>query len=299
MAQKKIVDEKKFFGYLEGWLSVAINTFLFALKFWAGARIGSIAMVADSWHTLSDSLTSLIVVVGFWLSTRPADEKHHFGHGRAESVASIVIGTILAVVGVNFLKESIDRLLLHQSARFESFAIIVFSISMVIKEGLAQFSSWAGKKVSSHSLAADAWHHRSDAIASGLIVVGAFSGEKIWWIDGAMGIGVSILILYVTYTIVRKATSYLLGESPTKSLERQISETLQSVDPDLNGVHHIHVHHYGEHLEITAHIRVPPDMNVDDAHHLVTKAESLLKERLRAEITLHMEPGGQGNSSKK
>ncbi len=100
----------KTLGYLEGWLSVGLNTALFFFKYWAGTRFGSVAMVADAWHTLSDTLTSVVVIVGFFIASRPADKGHPFGHGRAEPIGAVVIAVLLAVVGVNFLQESINRL---------------------------------------------------------------------------------------------------------------------------------------------------------------------------------------------
>jgi cation diffusion facilitator family transporter len=123
-------------------------------------------MTADAWHTLSDTLTSVVVILGFWISSRLEDEEHPFGHGRAEVIATIIIATLLAVVGINFLKDSIQQLIVQRSASFSTVGLVVFAISVVIKEGLARFSIWAGKKTDSKSLIADGWHHRSDALAS-------------------------------------------------------------------------------------------------------------------------------------
>jgi cation diffusion facilitator family transporter len=284
------VEASKTLGFLEGWLSISINTALFFLKLWAGLRIASVAMVADAWHTLSDSLTSGVVIFGFWLSTKPADDKHRFGHGRAEAIASLIIGTLLAVVGFNFLKNSIARLMRHQAVAFELLGIIIFLVSAVIKEALARFSFWAGERIHSRTLIADAWHHRSDAIASALIVAGALFGKSIWWLDGAMGVGVSLLILYATYGIMRSAISYLLGESPEEALETQIHETIRGSDNRLDSVHHVHVHDYGEHREVTAHIKLPGEMSLDDAHAIASKAEKILKKQLNLETTIHVEP---------
>jgi len=281
---------KRTLGFVEGGLSVGINTALFFLKLWAGLRIASVAMVADAWHTLSDSLTSVVVILGFWLSSKPADERHRFGHGRAEAIASLIIATLLAVVGASFLKDSIVRLVRRQAVDYELLGIIVFVAAAVIKEGLAKFSLWAGKRLHSHSLAADAWHHRSDAMASALIAGGALFGSSVWWLDAAMGIGVSLLILYATYSILRRAVSYLLGETPGPHLEAEIHKTVCDSDDRLNGVHHVHIHDYGDHREVTAHIKLPREMTLDDAHAIATKVEDDLKKRLNLESTIHIEP---------
>jgi len=283
-------ETSKALGFIEGWLSIGINTALFFLKIWAGLRIASVAMVADAWHTLSDSLTSAVVILGFWLSTKPADDKHRFGHGRAEAVASLIIGTLLAVIAFTFLKDSVARLVHHQAVAFELLGIIIFLVSAVIKEALAQFSLWAGEKIHSRSLIADAWHHRSDAVASALIAAGALFAKRIWWLDGAMGVGISLLILYATVSIMRSAISYLLGESPGASLETQIHETIRGSDNRLDSVHHVHVHDYGEHREVTAHINLPGEMSLDDAHAIASKVEKTLKAQLNLETTIHVEP---------
>ncbi|GAI77757.1 unnamed protein product, partial [marine sediment metagenome] len=163
---KALVSKKNkiFLGYLEGIISIFLNTFLFGLKYWVGMKTFSIAIIADAWHTLSDSLTSLVVIIGFKISSKPADKEHPFGHGQAEIVSSIIIGTMLAIVGFNFLIASIQRFTNQQSAVYGTSAIIVFLISVIVKEGLAQFSIRAGKKIDARSLIADGWHHRSDAL---------------------------------------------------------------------------------------------------------------------------------------
>lgn len=282
--------EKKTLGYVEGWLSVGINTVLFFLKLWVGLRIASVAMVADAWHTLSDSFTSVVVILGFWLSSKPADDKHRFGHGRAEAIASLIIATLLAVIGFSFLKDSIVRLARRQAVEFELLGIAIFLAAALVKEGLARFSLWAGKRLRSRSLAADAWHHRSDAIASALIACGALVGRKLWWLDAVMGIGVSLLILYATYDILRSAISYLLGESPGARLEAEIHRTIRNSDGRLDSVHHLHVHDYGNHREVTVHIKLPGGMSLDDAHAIASKVEEELKQQLGLETTIHVEP---------
>ena len=96
-------DQKQQLGYLEGWLSSVLNVVLFGLKLWVGMMAGSVAMIADAWHTLSDTLTSVIVLVGFWISGKPKDKEHPFGHGRAELIGAIIIAILLALVGFSFL----------------------------------------------------------------------------------------------------------------------------------------------------------------------------------------------------
>ena len=284
--------EKRRLGFLEGTLSAILNTILFVLKLWVGVAAGSVAMVADAWHTLSDTLTSLVVIAGFWISGKPGDKDHPFGHGRAELVASIIIGTLLGVVGVNFLGNSIHQLRDHKEATFGLSAVIVFFVSVVLKEGIAQFSIRAGRKVKSQALIADGWHHRSDALASAMIVVGALLQKRFWWIDGVLGIGVSLLILYAAFGIMKEAASPLLGENPDDTILRDIRRLVAEYAPQISDVHHIHIHRYGDHVEITLHARMPQDMSVKEAHDVASKLETLIRDKLGHEATIHMEPQG-------
>jgi cation diffusion facilitator family transporter len=280
-------------GYLEGWISIVLNTLLFGIKYWAGQRIGSVSMVADAWHTLSDTLTSVVVIVGFWIMARPADDRHPFGHARAENIAAIIIGVLLAVVGVFFGWESVQRLLERKAVSFSLFAILVFLVSVLLKEGLAQFAFWAGKKAGSQAVIADGWHHRSDAIASALIVVGALLGRNLWWIDGALGIGVSLLIIWAAVGIVRSSSSILLGEAPDEELKTAVLAVVQKEYPLVDDVHHLHLHRYGQNMELTLHLRLPPAMSVGQSHEIGQRIEERLRTELDLEPTVHIEPWGE------
>jgi cation diffusion facilitator family transporter len=282
--------EQEKLGYLEGWASIAINTLLFGLKFWTGRSVGSVAMIADSWHTLSDTLTSVVVILGFWITAKPADKDHPFGHARAEQIAAVIIGVMLAVVGSGFVIQSVKRLVNRTTVTFSLLGIVVFAVSIVIKEGLAQFAFWVGRKTGARSVAADGWHHRSDAIASALIVVGALLGGALWWMDGALGIAVSLLILFAAFEIFRDAASPLLGEAPDASLENAIKTLIRREYPEADDIHHLHVHRYGNKAEITVHIRVNPSMSVGTAHEITRKIEKRLRQELSLNTTVHIEP---------
>jgi cation diffusion facilitator family transporter len=282
--------EKRRMGYLEGLLSAVINSGLFGMKIWVGTRAGSVAMVADAWHTLSDTLTSLVVIFGFWISSRPKDQAHPFGHGRAELIAAVVIGTMLALVGLNFLRDSYHRLRSGEPASFATAAVLVFAVSVAVKEALAQFSIRVGRRYDSQSLVADGWHHRSDAIASALILLGALFGRNIWWIDGALGIAVSLLILYAAYEIVTEAANSILGERPSEDVTRKIQALVAASAPEISDVHHIHMHRYGDHVEVTLHARVRQGMSLEAAHALASTLEDRLRADLKLEATIHLEP---------
>jgi len=277
-------------GYAVGSVSIVVNLVLFALKIWAGKRTGSVAMVADAWHTLSDSFTSIVVVLGLWVSGIPKDEEHPFGHGRAESIGAIIIGTLLGVVAVGFARESVHQLRMRQNLAYDSLALIVFSCSVVSKELMATISIRIGKRLNSRSLIADGWHHRSDAIASALVLVGLFFGVRFWWIDGVLGLAVSGLILYAAWEIVKEASHSLLGEPAPEDVLRQIDHYVKTHSPDIESYHRPTYHRYGEHTEMAIHIVMADELDLPSAHRHATELERDIKRRFGIVATVHAEP---------
>jgi len=282
-------------AYLEGWLSIVINVLLFGLKYWAGIVTHSVAIIADAWHSLSDSLSSIVLLVGVKAATKPADKKHPFGHGRAELIASVVIGVLLAIVGFNFFMEAISRLSKREAADFGTLAVVVVAVSVVVKEGIARFSFWASRQTGSQVLKADGWHHRSDAISSLVILVGIFLGKYFWWIDGVLGILIAVLILYAAYDILKEGINPLLGERPDEELVSRLKEIVERSAPNALDIHHIHCHHYGRHRELTFHIYLDGTMSLDDSHAVADTIETAIREELDIEATIHVEPLEESN----
>jgi len=270
--------------------SLILNIVLFGIKLWAGIVSNSVALIADAWHTLSDSISSVAVLIGLKVSSQPADKKHPYGHGRAEIISAVVVGVLLAVVGFNFLIESILRLRGHEEVHYGTVAIVVTIISIVVKEGMAQYSVIIGRKSKSKALIADGWHHRSDAISSVVILVGIFIGRKLWWVDGILGILVSLMLFYTTYVILRDAVSVLLGEDIDKSTKKEIKKLYKSVTDYNLQPHHFHAHQYGSHTELTFHIRLPGDMSLKEAHDIATKYENTIFKKYGLIATIHIDP---------
>ncbi|MFA7229887.1 MAG: cation diffusion facilitator family transporter [Victivallaceae bacterium] len=275
---------------LEGWMSVLWNTVLFVFKFWVGWVTGSVAVVADAWHTLSDSITSLVVVFGVKASYKPPDDEHPFGHGRSELIASVIIGVLLAVAGFEILWEAIKRIQHHESAAYGMLAVWAMVITIVTKELLAQFSFWAGRKTKMVCLSADGWHHRSDAITSIIILVGIFFGKYAWWIDGALGMLVSLAIIYAAFGILKQAINPLLGRRPDPDLLKKVNNICTECCGKDIEAHHFHIHEYGHHAELTFHIRLNGGTTLEEAHHFSKKIELALHQQLNIDATIHMEP---------
>ncbi|MFN2312423.1 MAG: cation diffusion facilitator family transporter [Spirochaetia bacterium] len=275
---------------LEGWTSIVVNTLLFVLKLWVGIVSGSVAIMADAWHTISDSLSSGVLLIGARTAVKPPDREHPFGHGRAELIASISIGVLLGVVGFNFIIEAGERLLAGESAEFGIPAIAVTVISVVAKEALAQFAFFAARSTKSAAMRAEAWHHRSDAITSALILIGILLGSELPWIDAAMALLVAVLLLRLAFEIVKDGALPLLGERPSPDLVSSLRDVADDVSPAIGDIHHLHLHRYGDHVEVTFHICLAGDMTVNASHDIVDLLEKALQERLGIAATVHVDP---------
>ncbi len=284
-----IVNQKKDYALTEGWLSIIANTLLFGLKYWAGVLTGSVALIADAWHTLTDTVSSAIVIISAKVSSRPADEEHPFGHGRADLVSAVIIGVLLFVIGFDFILKSIVQLKGGETVIFGKIALIVTIISIIVKELLAQYAFWAARKTDSAILKADGWHHRTDALSSIIVLIGIFLGKFFWWIDGVLGILIALMIFYAAYEIMRDSTKRLMGEIPDDKLILKINQIISELELDVCP-HHFHMHKYGNHTELTFHILLPPEILLEEAHDQANKIEQAIRSELNIESTIHMEP---------
>lgn len=281
---------RKKYNQQEGWLSIVVNVLLFGLKYWAGIASGSLALVADAWHTLSDSISSVFVLISAKVSFKKPDKEHPFGHGRFELVTSIFIGVLLIFIGFNFIKEGYEKFIEKGDANYGWLAIIVTIVSILLKEGLAQYALWAYRKTGSDTLKADGWHHRSDALSSVVILIGIFVGRYIWWIDSALSIIVALFIIYTAYQIISDAISIILGEKVDVNLKKQVKHLAKQVSEHKLHVHHMHVHNYVTHKELTFHICLPPQYTIEAAHELTTELEVKIRSELGIEATIHVDP---------
>ena len=265
------------------------NTLLVILKYWVGLQLSSVAIMAEAWHGLSDSLTTIIVLVGFKMASKPADKEHPFGHGRMEVISSLIIALVLFLVVFNFFVEATNRLIQRQSVQYTQTALIIFIISLAVKELMAQVSIRVGRKIKSDSLISDGWHHRSDAFASLIVVVGIFLNPYFWWIDGVMGIIISLIIAKIAFDILRDTVSRLIGEKPEESFIRELEKIVRENTFKDVKLHHVHLHKYGNHRELTLHIVLPKDMKLDKAHQIATDLEKIIDSEMSVDTTIHVE----------
>jgi len=277
-------------GYVEGTLSVILNTALFALKIWVSIISGSVALAADAWHTLSDSISSIVVVITAKLASRKADKEHPFGHGRWEQIASLFIAFILGMIAVGFLETAVREFIDHEKVEYGKAAIIVTIISIVVKELLAQYAFYLGRKTNNSSVKADGWHHRSDALSSVVVLIGILFAKQFWWIDSVLGIVIALMLLHAAVVILREAITKILGEEPDQNLIDEITNEIQKVHPEDLCIHHIHIHNYISHKELTFHIRLNKNLSIGTGHKIASEIEKAIMEKFEMSTTIHVEP---------
>jgi cation diffusion facilitator family transporter len=276
-----------------------VNMALFAFKLVAGIVGRSGAMVADAIHSASDFTTDIVVLAFVRSSAKPRDDDHKWGHGKYETLASLIIGLALFAVGVEILIDSADKIKAFAEGvvlpRPGVIAIVAAALSIVVKEALYRWTVRVGKRVESPSVVANAWHHRSDALSSigALLGIGAayFLGEKWRIADPIAAIVVAALIIKVSIDLCRTALAELLEKSLPKAVEEEILSIILAT-PNVYKPHNLRTRRIGADIAIEVHIRVAGDMTVNDSHEISKTIERALRQRFgeRTAVAIHIEP---------
>lgn len=284
----------------------AVNALLIIVKFVAGIAGRSSAMIADAIHSLSDFATDIVVLVFVRLAGRPKDSNHTYGHGKFETLATLIIGVALAAVGtgvlVNGINLVIDSVNGRELPRPTMLALAVAVLSILLKEGIYRYTVSKGKQLESQSVVANAWHHRSDAVSSIGTLVGIsgamFLGDKWRILDPLAAIVVSFFIIKVGWDISRPCIDELLEKSLPKETIGEIARIITSVD-GICELHNLRTRRIGNNIAIEAHVRMDGDMSLREAHALASEAEDRLKTRFgpATHVGLHMEPRKRHNKS--
>ena len=286
-------DVRAKYGYLEALVSIIGNSLLFALKLFLGIMINSIGLITDAFHTLSDSASSIVIILGFKASKKIPDKEHPFGHGRFEYISTLVIAVLLFIAGAEFIWQSIQRLnsnLVEIKNDYLLLIGVVVLLSALAKEAMARYSIKLGKKIESPALLADAWHHRTDALTSvavGIGIIGANYG--IYILDPIFGVVVSLLIIYTAITLFRYSSDTLVGRSPDDATVDSIEKAASSID-GVSGVHKITVHDYGATKVVSLHVEVGCDITAEDAHDIAQKVEDKVAEYTNSSTIVHVDP---------
>ena len=280
-------------------LGMFVNMALFAFKLVAGIVGRSGAMVADAIHSASDFATDIVVLTFVRISAKPRDDDHKWGHGKYETLASLIIGVALFAVGADILIESAEKIVAVAQGdvlpRPGVIAIIAAAVSIVAKEALYQYTVRVGRQTESPSVVANAWHHRSDALSSigALLGIGAayFLGEKWRIADPIAAIVVAALIIKVAIELCHNALAELLEKSLSKEVEEEILAIISST-PNVYKPHNLRTRRIGSNIAIEVHIRVDGSMSVDASHEISRQIERALRNRFgeQTAVAIHIEP---------
>lgn len=277
-----------------------VNIVLTTLKIIAGILGRSAAMIADGVHSLSDLFSDVIVLIFTHISSKGKDRDHSFGHGKFETLATLIVSVMLVVVGADFMAKGVRKIIgVLNGEMIPVPGMVAFwaaAASIAAKEILYHVTARVGKKINSPVVMANAWHHRSDAFSS----IGALAGiggaiilgDRWAILDPLASCGISIAIIAVAVKMALPSLAELLEASLPEEMENEIKEIAMSVE-GVDDIHELKTRRNGISVIIDAHVVVDPDMTVVQAHDIATAVETALRSRFGAEtqINIHVEPG--------
>ena len=272
-------------------VGMCVNIVLFAGKLFVGLLSGSVAIVSDSINNLSDAATCFINLFGFYLSGKPADRDHPFGHGRIEYITGLVMSFLILMIGFEFLRTSVGRILHPSELYFAPVMAVVLLGSILCKLWLFFFYRHMGKAIQSQTILAASVDSVSDMaitfVTLGALLFSIISDAKI---DGYVGVFVSLFVLYAGYKVAKDALSPLLGREPDPEIIRSLHDLLRA-DAHVLGVHDVIVHDYGPGRMIaSAHVEVCSSGNFVEIHDAIDLLEKQIAEDLHIPTTIHMDP---------
>ncbi|MBQ0083862.1 MAG: cation diffusion facilitator family transporter [Clostridiales bacterium] len=281
-------------GTAAGVFGIICNLLLCALKISIGALSGSISIVADGLNNLSDMGSSVITMVAFKLSGKPADKNHPYGYGRIEYLSAFVVSLLILLVGFELFKESGASLLGGEKApEYSVIAIVILIISVAAKFGMYLFNRNLGKRINSETLFATAQDCINDSIATTVILVSVVVSKLFtvsFNLDAVMGIGVSLFILYSGIKSAKETLDTILGTAPEQEIIDGIKDCVMSFDTFL-GLHDLIIHNYGPNrIFASVHVEVPQDVDIVACHEKIDICERFTYEKTGVELVIHMDP---------
>jgi len=275
------------------YITIVGNIFLAILKIVVGILVGSSALIADGFHSVSDTVSTFAVLIAIFVSNKPPDREHHYGHGQAESIAAKILGILLLmtgfVLGYNIVLDIIKQ-------EFNVPGIYGFwaaVISIVVKESMFRYTYQVGAKTNNQALIADAWHHRSDAISSiaaAAGILGANMGYPI--LDPIAGLIVAVLIIRVGWGIIVEAINSLMVKAPSKEKSDNIKDVVINTK-GVKAIKEFRAHFSGVDLYIDLRIIVDSNLIVKEGHDISKNVRDRLLEKLKEvkEVLVHIHPG--------
>ena len=282
------------YGNLASIVGIISNLILFGLKLFIGLITGAISIVADAINNLADMGSSVVTLIGFKLSSKPADKEHPFGHERIEYITGLIVSIMIIIIGFTLGKSSFDKII--NPDPLDKSLILVTSITLavaiLIKLWQSLFNAKIGKKINSVALIATSKDSRNDVISTTGVLVGVLLSNYVFNfnLDGYIGLGVSIFILISGIKLIKETTDPLIGVAPDKELVKTITDDILSYK-GVYGIHDLVCHMYGQtKLFMTIHVEVDAKTNILESHDLIDNIEKDMKEKYNIEISIHMDP---------
>ena len=279
------------YGKLVGIVGIAANVLLFLGKLLAGVLSGSVAMIADAFNNLSDAGSSIVTLVGFRLSSAPADKEHPFGHGRVEYLSALTVAALIMLAGVELASSAVEKILHPEAATFSWVSTAILVASIAVKAWMALFNGKVARRIHSDALAASATDSRNDVLCTSVVLLSSlFTLITNINIDGYVGAAVALFVIWSGFSIVRETISPLLGEAPDPELVEDIKALVLEED-GITGVHDLIVHNYGPGRCIASlHAEVPCHVDILKSHEIIDAVERRLVEELNIMACIHMDP---------
>lgn len=278
-------------GVLSGVVGILLNVILSVFKMIFGVITKSVSIIADGANNIFDAVSSVISLIGFKISGKPADDEHPFGHGRIEYVSALTLAFFILIMGVELIKTSIDKFSNPETVVFSVPAVIVLVCSIFGKIWLAVFNRKIGKMINSVAVDAVVTDSIGDIAATTCSLIALVASKFTDWpVDAVMGIVVALVIVYAGIDIIRGTMGPLLGEPPDKEIVEKLENLVLSSE-GVVGIHDLVLHSYG-HSKVygSLHAEVPADIDILHSHDTIDLIERQVKEQLGIEISIHMDP---------
>ncbi len=279
------------YGKVSSVVSIVLNVLLFAIKIVIATLSNSVAIAADAINNLSDAGSSVVSLVSFIYSSKPADEEHPYGHERFEYVASMFVAFVILFFAIDLFQTGFTSILNPTSLHFSVPMIVVMVASILIKLYMYSYNHIYGKRIKSEIMQAAATDSLSDVIATSAVLVALIiSSITGFALDGYLGILVSILVARAGIEILRDCLNKLVGEKPDPAFIAKMSDVVKGYDGIL-GVHDIVVHSYGTYKKfMTVHAEVDGEVDILISHDLIDNIEKDVKKNYDVDLVIHLDP---------
>ena len=285
------VSVRTAYGILASIVGIFCNVFLFAVKFVVGFILNSVSVTADAFNNLSDAGSSIISFVGVKMAEKPADRDHPFGHGRIEYIAALVVSFLVVEVGFTFLKDSIGKIRTPEALNFQTVSVAILIVSIAVKLWLGLFNRKLGERINSKVMMAVFTDSMGDVITTGATILSLIffrlTGINI---DGIVGVGVALVVMWAGVGIARDTLEPLIGEAIDPEVYKEIKSFVESYD-GIEGTHDLLVHNYGPGRSMASiHAEVPNDVDIEQSHEIIDRIEREAAKKLGIFLVIHMDP---------